>query len=256
MNTILAFSGLSFGYQDSRLVLQGLSLTFERGSITALLGPNGAGKTTLLHLALGWLQPLAGQVKLEDRPLREYPRNALGRRIGLVPQSESITFDYSVLEYVLLGRAPYIPPLAMPGEADLMAAQAALERVGLLGFEDRSMMEISGGERQLALVARSLAQEPHILLLDEPTSHLDLANKARLIGILKKLQAQGVTLLLTTHDPELAALLSTHVVLIGKGQVLADGPVGEVMTPENLSQLYGIQVEIAEVLGQKVILWK
>ncbi len=255
MNTILSFNSLSFAYPESPLVLNRLSLDFARGSITALLGPNGAGKTTLLHLALGWLRPASGQVQLEGRTLGSYARMELGQRIGLVPQSENISFEYTVLEYVLLGRAPYLPPLAMPGEEDLTATQLALSRVGLNGFEMRSMLELSGGERQLVLIARSLAQNPQILLLDEPTSHLDLGNKARLVQIFKMLQRQGVTILLTTHDPELAALLSTHIVLMGRGSILADGLVADVLTAENLSQLYGVPVRMAEVAGQKVILW-
>ncbi len=255
MKDTLAFDTLSFAYPESPLVLNGLSLGFERGSITALLGPNGAGKTTLLHLALGWLKPVSGKVKLDGRNLNSYSRQELGRRVGLVPQSENISFEYTVLEYVLLGRAPYLPPLSMPGDEDLFAAQNALAQVGLAGFEMRTMLELSGGERQLVLVARSLAQNPQILLLDEPTSHLDLGNKARLVQIFKTLQTQGITILLTTHDPELAALLSTHIVLMGRGGILAGGLVSDVLTAEHLSQLYGVPVRMAEVAGQKVILW-
>ena len=255
MTAILAFNHLSFGYRADVPVLQDVSLSIERGAVTGLLGPNGAGKTTLLHLALGWLSPSSGRVELEGRPLGEYPRQELGRRLGLVPQSEAIAFEYTVLEYVLLGRAPYLPPLEMPGEKDVAAALAALKRVGLQGFEQRSMLEISGGERQLALTARSLAQEPQILLLDEPTAHLDLGNKAHLIRILRSLHEQGVTILLTTHDPELASLLCTRLVLVEKGLPLTEGTVEEMLTPENLSRLYGLPVELEELRGKKVIFW-
>jgi len=257
MKPLLSFNNLSFGYSpESPCVLKQLNLSLEQGSVTALLGPNGAGKTTLLHIALGWLQPQSGCVKMGGRPLREYPRNELGRQIGLVPQSESVPFEYTVLEYVLLGRAPYLPPLSMPGIQDMEEAQNALMRVGLRGFEQRSMLELSGGERQLVLIARSLAQRPRLLLLDEPTSHLDLANKSRLLELLRELQKQGITLLLTTHDPELAALLSTHVILIGDGRVVEAGTVEQVLTAAYLSQLYGIEIKMTEVHGQKVIVWR
>lgn len=256
MTAILAFDHLSFGYRPNSEVLHDVCLSFESGSVTGLLGPNGAGKTTLLHLALGWLRPSAGRVKLDERPLADYSRQELGRRMGLVPQSEAVPFEYSVLEYVLLGRAPYLAPLEMPGEMEILAAQAALERVGLHGLEQRSMLEISGGERQLALTARSLAQEPQILLLDEPTAHLDLGNKARLLQILRLLNEQGVTILFTTHDPELASLLCTHLVLVEKGRPLTAGPVEGMLTPENLSRLYGLPVKLESLRGKKIVFWE
>ena len=256
MNAALSFNHLTFGYRAGAPVLEDVSLVIQPGSVTGLLGPNGAGKTTLLHLALGWLRPTAGRVELDGRPLGTYGRQELGRRMGLVPQSENIAFDYSVLEYVLLGRAPYLPPLEMPGPEDVSAALRALERVGIVDLAERSMLEISGGERQLALTARSLAQQPDLLLLDEPTAHLDLGNKARLVSILRSLNEQGVTILLTTHDPEMASLLCTHLVLIEKGRPLAAGPVEEMLTPENLSRLYGLPVELESVRGKKVVFWE
>ncbi|MEJ5197320.1 MAG: ABC transporter ATP-binding protein [Anaerolineae bacterium] len=253
---LLTFHDVRFGYgANGKAVFRGLTLAIEAGTVTAILGPNGAGKTTLLHLALGWLKPQGGQIALRGRPLASYGRGELGRLIGLVPQSEHNPFEYSVLEYVLLGRAPYLKPLAMPGPEDVRIAQEALARVGLSGWEERSVARLSGGERQLVLIARALTQEPRLLLLDEPTSHLDLGNKARLLTLLRELVAQGVTILLTTHEPEVAAGLATHLVLMRGGQVLQAGPLPETFRGDRLSAVYGVPVEVAQVNGRQVVLW-
>ena len=192
---------------------------------------------------------------LLGRPLGSYSRGELGREMGLVPQSEHTAFEYSLLEYVLLGHAPYLKPLEMPGPEDARIALDALARVGLAGWEGRSIARLSGGERQLVVVARALAQQPRFLLLDEPTSHLDLGNKARLLALLRDLVSHGVTILLTTHEPELAAGLATHLILIRGGQVLQAGPLNETFTAECLSATYGVPVEVAQVRGRQVVLW-
>jgi iron complex transport system ATP-binding protein len=176
--SLLAFQDVRFVYPaNDRPVFPQLTLDIAPGTVTAILGPNGVGKTTLLHLALGWLKPQAGHVALQGRPLGSYSRGEPGRKMGLVPQSEHTAFEYSLLEYVLLGRAPYLKPLEMPGPEDARIALDALARVGLAGWEGRSIARVSGGERQLVLVARALAQQPRFLLLDEPTSHLDLGTR-------------------------------------------------------------------------------
>jgi len=253
---LLAFHDVRFGYgANGKTVFQRLTLGIEAGTVTAVLGPNGAGKTTLLHLALGWLKPQGGRITLRGRPLADYGRGELGRLIGLVPQSEHNPFEYSLLEYVLLGRAPYLKPLEMPGPQDVRIAQDALARVGLAGWEGRSIARLSGGERQLVLIARALTQEPRLLLLDEPTSHLDLGNKARLLALLRALVAQGVTIVLTTHEPEVAAGLATHLVLMRGGQVLEAGPLPDTFSGDRLSAIYGVPVKVAQVDGRQVVLW-
>lgn len=253
---LLKFDHLRFVYPSAgQPLMKEFNLEIGAGTVTAILGPNGAGKTTLLHLALGWLKPQGGRILLDQCTLGDYSRRALGQWMGLVPQNEHIPFEYSLLEFVLLGRAPYLPPLAMPGKEDVEIAIAALQQVGLSEMQNRSILNLSGGERQLVLVARALAQQPRLLLLDEPTSHLDLSNKGRLLRSLRELSDKGVTILFTTHEPEVASALATHLVLMQKGQILKTGPLAEVFTGQNLSLLYQLPVLVAEIEGRKVALW-
>lgn len=253
---LLSFADIQFGYQpENHLVLDGLWLDIRAGSVTAILGPNGSGKTTLLRLALGWLKPSVGEVLLAGRQIKRYSRHELGRWMGLVPQTEHIPYAYSLLEYVLLGRAPYLKPLQMPGEEDVQVAQQALARVGLEKLRKRSVLTLSGGEKQLVLVARALAQQPRLLLLDEPTAHLDLGNKYRLLRLLSTLAAQGVTVLFTTHEPEVAAAIASDVVLMRDGRVQHAGAINETLTSEQLSETYGIPVQVRQVDGRRFVTW-
>jgi len=256
MNAILSFQQVHFGYSpQNQLVYRDLSLDVANGSITALLGPNGAGKTTLLHLALGWLKPTAGRILLNGKPLTTYSRRELGQWMGLVPQSEYISFDFSLLEYVLLGRAPYLSPLEKPSEQDMMIAKEALEKVGLSWFLHRSVLKLSGGEKQLLLTARAIAQQPRLLLLDEPTSHLDLSNKVRLIHLLKSLSESGVTILFTTHEPDFVSAIATHLVLIRDGGIQDQGEIRDIFNSEKLSRLYQLPIRVAEIEGKNAVLW-
>ena len=249
---ILSLKGLEFGYDPRSCVLQDLSLEIPTGSITAILGPNGTGKTTLLHNMLGLLVPKKGQILLEGVSLSSYSRRKLSKLIGLVPQSEFIPFDFSVLEYVILGRTPYMRWMDMPTEADHQAALHALETLDLTALQQRPVTELSGGERQMVLLARALAQGPKILLLDEPTSHLDLSNKDRLLKILRQLVEGGVTIVFTTHDPDAAICAAQNVILMRAGRVLYAGSQDEVMISEKLSETYDVPVKVVHVDGFKV----
>lgn len=253
---ILRFDHIRFGYSArTPVVLPDLSLDVQPGTVTAILGPNGAGKTTLLHLILGWLRPQSGVIYLDGKPLSAHARNELGRRIGLVPQSEPVTFDYTLLDFALFGRTPYLKPLEMPGPEDFKIALRALDRIGLGNITHRSITSLSGGERQLGLIARALAQQPRLLLLDEPTSHLDLSNKARLVHLLQRLNSEGVTVIFTTHEPEVASVLATHLILMRDGQVRQVGALEGVLTSTNLSDLYGLPVEVIEADQRHLVVW-
>jgi len=255
-DTIVNLEQIHFHYPGNEGdVLKNLSLEIKKGEIVSILGPNGAGKTTLLHLILGWLKPEEGCVLLNGRPLSDYRRKEMGKLTGLVPQDEHITFEYSLLEYVLHGRYPHMRALESPGENDIKIAFAALKRVGMTGLSHRSVTHLSGGEKQLVLIARSLAQEPSIILLDEPMSNLDIANKRMVINVLRALREEGVTILFTTHEPEIAATLCDSVILMGKDKHIEQGPADEILTGEALSRIYNIPVQISRAEGRKVILW-
>ncbi len=253
---ILRFEEVIYRYPDApQRALQGLTLSVPRGQVTAILGPNGAGKTTLLRLAYGRFQPQAGRIWLEGRALSAYSRQELGRKVALVPQRETNPFSYSLLEYVLLGRAPHLSPLQMPTAADVEIAFAALNTVGLLSLSERSVQSLSGGEFQLLLVARALAQQADLLLLDEPTSHLDLSNKKRLVACLQMLVHGGTTILFTSHEPDVVSALADQVVLMRAGQVLSSGALDEIWQAERLSEVYGIPVRVHRFNGHRYLTW-
>lgn len=241
---ILELQEIGFSYTPGQDVLQQLSLSIEPGTLTAILGPNGCGKTTLLHLLLGWLTPESGAILLEGAPLVGYSARERSRRMGLVPQSEYIPFEFTLFDYVLLGRAPYLNALDMPGPADEEEARTAIARVELTELMARPVTHMSGGERQLAMVARALAQHPAVLLLDEPTSHLDLANRRRVRDVLTRLTSDGITVICTTHDPALAAGMASTVILIRDGKIVAAGAIEDIMQDEPLTATYGLPVRV------------
>jgi iron complex transport system ATP-binding protein len=252
---MISLHDLWFSYDGpGRPVLAEFSLDIPSGATTAILGPNGSGKTTLLRLILGVLTPGRGTIRLAGRPVASYPRWERSRLVGLVPQDEHVPFSLSAVEYVLLGRAPYLRPLQVPGQEDTRIALDALATVGAAHLVDRAVNTLSGGEQQLVVIARALAQRPRILLLDEPTAHLDLGNRGRLLGLLRSLVAEGINLVLTTHDPNLAAELADFVVLVGGGRVQDAGSVADILVPDKLLATYGVPVEVHQVGGRRIIL--
>lgn len=252
--TVLELSGVSAGYGE-HTVLRDVTLSVAQGEVVAILGPNGVGKSTLLNVALGWLRPTAGSVSLIGRPLASIGASERGRTVSLVPPVDHIAFEYSILEYVLLGRAPYIGRMQTPGSDDVEKAREALARVGMDAMAGHGVLETSAGERQLVLLARSLAQDPAVLLLDEPSAHLDLANKRRLVELLAREAAGGRTIVLTVHEPEFAATIADRVVLLRDGALLADGVPDSVMTADLLTRAYGVPIAVERVAGRSVFIW-
>ena len=253
-SAIIALHDIQFSYDGpANAVLHNLSLEIRANTVTAILGPNGSGKTTLLHLIMRMLQPQAGTIMLDNRAQGAYSRRALSRLLGLVPQEESTPFDFSVLEYVLLGRAPHLGMLETPGEKDYHAALEALETVGLLSLRERSVTSLSGGESQMATLARALVQESRILLLDEPTAHLDLGNRNRILNVMRTLADNGVTVIFTTHDPNAASAVADDVILVREGTLLAYGSTPAVLNAENLTATYDVPVEVIAVHGRPLV---
>ena len=252
---IVSLHGLRFGYVRSAApVLHDLDLTISAGALTAILGPNGCGKTTLLQILLGRLQPLAGEVRLAGRTLSAIPRRELSQLIGLVAQEEEVPFEFSVLDYVVLGRAPYLNWLSMPSAEDYQVAAAAIAQIGIASLQQRIVTTLSGGERQLVRLARALTQQPSILLLDEPTNHLDLSNRSHVLQMLRTLAAAGTTVIYTTHDAAAAASVAEHAILLRDGHVLDAGAVAQVFTDANLSAVYRTPIRVRQLEGQLVIL--
>jgi iron complex transport system ATP-binding protein len=232
---------LYFSYVEGAPILAGLDLSVRAGMFLGVVGPNGAGKSTLLHLLTGAFRPDRGQVLLAGRPLREWRRRDVARRIGVVPQAESLTFPFRVDEVVLMGRTPYLTGLlSTETAADHEAAARALDAVGVSHLAARRLDELSGGERQMVLVARALAQEPEILLLDEPTASLDLAHQQQIFRLLVKLNRErGLTVIAVTHDLNLAALFCAELAVLHEGRIRSQGSPAKILTAELLGSVYG-----------------
>jgi iron complex transport system ATP-binding protein len=261
---------------DGVIVLDEVTLNLKRGSVTTLLGPNGCGKTTLLKVINGLLKPNGGVVSVEGRDVAIMNPKELAKTIGIVSQIHRTSFPFSVLDVVLTGRMPYISAFSMPGEEDLEIAGQSLARVGMGHLSMRPYTQISGGERQLTMIARALAQEPRFLILDEPTSYLDFKNQVMVLKMVTELARKGdFTVVMTLHDPNHALMFSDEVVLMRKlasgvdgnggglllredepsrGNVVAFGRPAEVMTPEKIAEAYGIKVEILEHNGRRILL--
>lgn len=235
---------LAFGFHG-RAVGRIPELTLRAGESICMLGPNGSGKTTLFRTLLGLLPPISGTVTLDGEDVAALGRQEIARRIAFVPQAAPLVFDFSLLEMVEMGRASRLARFAGPSRADTALAREALERVGLATLAERSFGAVSGGERQLALVARALATGAAHIVLDEPAAHLDFSNQSRLLRELERLRASGIAILLCSHDPDHAMRLGGRACLLDGGSPLAQGPVDEVLTAENLSRLYRVDVRSA-----------
>jgi len=242
--------GLWFSYNGrEESVLRDVNLTFEDGTVTALVGPNGSGKTTLLNLLLGWLEPREGEVRISGRPIGRLTGRERSRLVGHVAPEESCALEWEVRDYVHLGRASYVGLLGRADASDVRAVDNALAVVELTPKAGKQIRALSTGERQLASIARALAQDPDLLLLDEPTSHLDLANTRRVLRVMRRLREQGKTIVLTTHDPNTAAVSADRIVLLREGRVAAAGTPAEVITGERLSEVYGVEIHVRMIDG-------
>lgn len=239
----LAAKDLHFGYRRHP-VISGASLALEAGELVCLLGVNGAGKSTLLKMLLGLQRPDRGSVTFDGEPLAALSRRHLARMIAYVPQVHAAPFPYTVRQVTLLGRIPAAGLFTAPGAADLERVHMALEQLGILHLADRVYTRISGGERQLTLIARALAQEARLLIMDEPLAGLDYGNQVRLLARLERLTADGYGVLMTTHDPNQPLSGCQRVALLMNGRIAADGAPDKVLTPAAVFQLYGVHVEL------------
>jgi iron complex transport system ATP-binding protein len=244
----LAAQALAFGY-PGRVVGRGLDLSLGAGEVVCVLGPNGAGKTTLFRTLLGLIPPLGGRVTVAGADVAALPRVEMARKLAYVPQAMTGAFDFTLLDIVEMGRTAHLGAFARPSRHDLDLALAALERLGIASLAGRPMGAVSGGERQLALIARALATEATHLLMDEPTANLDFGNQALILDEVARLKACGAAVLFSTHHPDHALRIADRVVMLRGGAVLAAGATSATLNSENLSALYGRPIDVLEVVS-------
>lgn len=240
MNSLLSVHNLSFDY-GARPVLDEVNFEIARGETVALMGANGAGKTTLLKIFAGLLTPSGGEVCLLGRPLAACSRRELARSIALVPQEVSISVDFTVLQFVRQGRAPYLSFLGIPQNSDRLAVWKAMDLAGVEHLAHRRFNELSGGERQRVKIALALAQEPQLLLLDEPAQHLDIGRQAEIFSVLEKLNQQGITIVAAVHDLESACRHFTQGILLCPGSPPIVGAPPEILTPAAIQAVFDLK---------------
>jgi iron complex transport system ATP-binding protein len=250
MENVIDIKKASFAYAR-QTVWQDLTFSIFKGELLCLLGANGCGKTTLLNCLHGDQRLQKGHILLNGQQIDAMPTTEIARKIGVVFQEHTTPFPYSVLDVVLMGRGPHLGMFESPSEKDNEIAINSLKNMGVFDLKDKRYTEISGGERQLVLIARTLTQEPEIILLDEPTSFLDFKNQALVLEMIRKLTRQGLTVIMTSHFPNHALICADRVALMNQGTMVGVGKTKEIMTESNLEKTYGIGVKILSVDDDK-----
>jgi iron complex transport system ATP-binding protein len=249
---VLEARGLGIGY-PGKPVGRDIDLAVRPGEVLCLLGPNGSGKTTLFKTLLGLLGPQAGEVLIGGEAIAALPRAEIARRVAYVPQAHAAQFPYRVLDMVVMGRTAHLGLFAAPSEADRARAREALDALGIAELAENEYTRISGGQRQLALVSRALAQDAPVIVMDEPTASLDFGNQVVVLSEVMRLAAQGLAIVLSTHDPDHAFSIGTRVALLNGGRIIAQGAPSEVLTRERLASVYGVSVAIERLAGGQVV---
>lgn len=247
MMTLVTVDRVSFSYNGTK-VLDDVSLAAGKGCIVSVLGPNGSGKTTLLKLILGLFTPLQGDVFLEGRPVKSLSARTRARRIAYVPQVHRMAFAFRMLDVVMMGRIPHKPFFFRYGKDDEHLAESAMDRLNILHLRDRPYTAVSGGERQLCLIARALTQGARVFVMDEPVSGLDYGNQIRLLSIIRDLSKDGYTFIQSTHFPDHALWMAGRVLMLKKGRVAGEGKAEETVTSEALSELYQAPMDVTRTM--------
>ena len=247
----MKIKNLSFSYGD-REVLKNVSFSAEHGQFLSVLGPNGVGKSTLFRCMLGLLTPTGGSVSIEEEPILSMSAAQLAKRIAYIPQSHHPVFNFSVFDMVLMGTTAQTPTFATPRKKQFRQVEEALNKLGISHLRDRSYSNISGGERQLVLIARAIAQQAKILVMDEPSANLDFGNRIRVMRTVRRLTEEGYCVIQSTHEPDQAYLYSDRILALYDGQVLAWGTPQETICNDLISTLYGVDVEVCSMRDDSV----
>ncbi len=253
MNPLVDVSEIVFSYtgESKRQIFSGVSFSVRKGDIFCILGPNGTGKSTLLKCLSNVLQGWKGSIRLEGEEISEMNTSDVAKGIGYVPQNQVPAFPFQVRDIVIMGRAPHINVFSSPGRHDREIACAAMESVGITQLADRPCTMLSGGEWQLTMIARALAQEPRVMVLDEPTSHLDIGNQMRILRVVKSLAENGIGVVMASHFPDHAFMAATEVAIMNRGGFAHIGSPDSVITDSNMKDAYGIDVRVIDV-GQGI----
>jgi iron complex transport system ATP-binding protein len=237
---------VSFAFKRDEPVLSNISFSVSPGEFLGIIGPNGSGKTTLIRILCGSLSPDSGRVVFDEEYLENYDRRELARRVAVVPQESTVVFPFTVMEIVLMGRAPYLGRFEFEKNADIEKAREAMMLTDTLGFSRRRLSELSGGEKQRVILARALAQEPRVLLLDEPTTFLDLKHQLDIYRLIRRLaRDEGLIVIASSHDLNLAGMFSDRLLLLERGSKAAEGVPGDVLTREIIESVYGTPVNVS-----------
>lgn len=249
MDALLRVNELGFSYDGSRQIFKDISFEVRAGEIVCLLGPNGIGKTTLLNCMARLREPLQGSVLLNGEDMADMPPRNVARVIGYVPQTLLPSFDYTVLEYVVTGNAPWLDTFEKPGPEHYQRAEEALEQMEISHLAQKPYTRISTGELQQVSIARAIAQQARLILMDEPTAHLDYGNQLKVLRLIKDLSARGYGVVLTTHNPDQVLLLDAKTAVIDHHSIFHFGPWQDILTEELLSAMYGVPLRLIKVEG-------
>ena len=244
-NNLFEVKNISFSYNDEQ-IFSDISFSIGRGEVLCILGPNGTGKTTLIKCLNGLHDIDSGDILINGKNIKKLSFREISKHIGYIPQSHVPSFPFKVFDVVLMGRAPYLNLTDSPKEEDVKIAQEALKTLGIEYLKDKEYTNLSGGERQLVFLARVLCQKPDMLILDEPTSHLDFGNQIKLLEIIDNLAKSGLSIIMSSHFPDHAFLSSTKVAIMKDKRFIDFGTPDDVVTEENLRKAYSIDVKLIE----------
>jgi iron complex transport system ATP-binding protein len=245
--SVLEIKNATFSYDGKDNIFEDINLNVEKGDVVCILGPNGSGKTTLIKCLNKITELSEGTVCINGKDIKDISRREIALNIGYVPQNHVSTFAFSVLDVVLMGRAPHLDFFETVEETDYKIAENALRKFGIYELKDKPYIALSGGEQQLVFFARVIAQEPKMLILDEPTSHLDFGNQLKTLNVISKLAEEGLSVIMTSHFPDHAFISSNKVAIMNDQNFIDVGPPDDVITEENMEKAYGIHVEIVDI---------